>query len=73
MDSRSDVAGRGRHGVTSTGLAAAGPEITAPGNKEACQHDGENGGEARIETGPMEVDQGKAIVRLILRHFAGFI
>ena len=66
---RSRVAG---DGVGRLALAAA-PEVTAPGDKEACQHDGENGGEARAETGPVEVDQGKAIVGLIQRHFAGFI
>ena len=49
------------------------PEITAPGDKEACQHDGENRGEARAEAGPVEVDQGEAVIGLIQRHFAGFI
>ena len=57
-----------------TGLAlAATPEITAPGDKEDCQHDGENGGEACTKTGPVEVDQGKSVVGLIQRNFAGFI
>ena len=60
--------------MTGPGLAlAAAPEITASGNKEACQHDGENRGEPRAKAGPVEVDQGKAVVGLVQRHFAGLI
>ena len=51
----------------------AAPKIEAAGDKEAHQDDGENRGEASTEAGPVEINQGEAIVGLIQRHVAGFV
>ena len=52
--------------VPSAGLAlTAAPNVAAPGDEAQGDDDGEDGGKAGAETGPMEVNEGKTMVGLV--------
>ena len=60
--------------MASTGLSlTAPPEVAAPGNEQACQHDDQDRGEAYAEGGPMNVDQREPVVRLVEANICGFM
>ena len=77
--SGADVAGRRGEGMEKLGVAVArlalptAAEVAAAGNKEPCQDDGEDRGEAGTEARPVYINKQESIIGLVQRDVAGLI
>ena len=78
--SSGDVAGgAGSNGIKELGVPSAGlalpapPEVATSGYEEASHQDSEDGGQPGAETGPVDVDKRKPVVRLVQGNIIGLV